>query len=308
MKYHALFRYKLAAPALLTAVALILSSCDAQSSAERQSHVLVIGVDGMSPDGIENANTPHLDRLIDRGAHSFRARSVMPSSSSSNWASMIMAAGPEQHGVTSNDWEPDDHILPPICAGSDGMFPTVFSAVRAQRPGGVIGVFHDWGGFGRLFERNVPDEVYDGDGPDDTVEHAAAFVREQLPLLTFVHLDHVDGAGHSEGHGSDAYYRAVEHADSLIGVLVAAVENAGLLENTTIIVSADHGGDGTGHGGVTPDEMEIPWIVAGPTVRSGFAIEEPIDTYDTAATVASLLGVTPHDCWIARPVQTAFTN
>jgi len=40
------------------------------------------------------------------GAWTLHARGVMPTVSSPNWASMIMGAGPEQHGVTSIDWQP----------------------------------------------------------------------------------------------------------------------------------------------------------------------------------------------------------
>ncbi len=308
MTFRRLFRRPAISPLGVLLAALVVASCGAQSdpAPEPAAHVVVIGVDGMSPDGIRNASTPNLDGLMERGAHSFRARAVMPSSSSSNWASMIMGAGPERHGVTSNSWERDDHILPPVCSGSAGTFPTMFSLVRDQVPDAVIGVFHDWGGFGRLVEPGVADVLYDGDGPDDTIDNAAAFIAEQRPLLTFVHLDHVDGAGHSEGHGSPAYYASVSNADSLIGRLVASLEDAGILEETTIIVSSDHGGDGTGHGGVTPGEMEIPWIIAGPGVRGGLEISTPIDTYDTAATVLHLLAVTTDDCWTARPVRTAF--
>lgn len=294
-------------------LAMLSLACAAQSEPESNpsehvpaSHVVVIGVDGMSPDGIRQANTPNLDALITRGAHTFRARAVMPSSSSSNWASMIMGAGPERHGVTSNDWEPNDFILPAVCTGPGGIFPTIFSVVRAQRPDAEIGVFHDWDGFGRLLEQDAPDVLYDGDGPDDTVAHAASFIAEHRPLLTFIHLDHVDGAGHSEGHGSATYYAAVEDADRLIGEVVEALDAAGIVDETVIIVSSDHGGSGTGHGGITPDEMNIPWIVAGPSVQSGYEIARPVDTYDTAATVAYLLGVSAGDCWTARPVSTAF--
>jgi predicted AlkP superfamily pyrophosphatase or phosphodiesterase len=41
-------------------------------------HVVVIGVDGLSPGGISKAYTPHLDGLIKNGAHSFKAQAVMP--------------------------------------------------------------------------------------------------------------------------------------------------------------------------------------------------------------------------------------
>src|SRR5690606_39997117 len=95
---------------------VVLTSC-AKTSEEWSSgieHVIVIGVDGLSPDGIKNATTPVIDSLIAHGAIKRNVRTVLTSSSSQNWASMIMGAGPEQHGVINNDWEIDDHMLPPI--------------------------------------------------------------------------------------------------------------------------------------------------------------------------------------------------
>ena len=71
-------------------------------------HVIVIGIDGMSPNGILTASTRTLDNLMQQGAYTLNARAVLPTSSSTNWATMVSGAGPEQHGVTSNDWERDD--------------------------------------------------------------------------------------------------------------------------------------------------------------------------------------------------------
>lgn len=68
-------------------------------------HVVVIGFDGLSANGVENAKTPNFNKLINEGASTIHARLVLPSSSSTNWASMNMGAGPEQHGITSNGWE-----------------------------------------------------------------------------------------------------------------------------------------------------------------------------------------------------------
>ncbi|MSU49719.1 MAG: hypothetical protein EXS37_11650 [Opitutus sp.] len=47
-------------------------------------HVVVIGVDGLSPLGILNTDTPQINALVQRGAHTWHARGVMPTSSSPN--------------------------------------------------------------------------------------------------------------------------------------------------------------------------------------------------------------------------------
>lgn len=269
-------------------------------------HVVVIGIDGLFPEGIRKAETPHFDELCGRGAWSFHARAVMPTSSSPNWASMIMGAGPEQHGVTSNDWERDKFDIAPIARGPEGIFPTMFGAVRHERPDGAIGVFHDWDGFGRLVEQKACDAVEDADGPDDAAQRAIAFWKSRGPTLMFVHFDHVDHAGHSEGWGSPAYLRSVEKADALIGQIVAAIKESKWDAETLVLVTADHGGVGTKHGGSTMVEIEIPWILAGPGVPEGVELSEPINTFDTAPTVLRALGVSAPTCWIGRPVESAF--
>lgn len=292
---------------MLRSIVVVLISFIAQVTiAADVEHVIVIGVDGLSPAGISQADTPNLDALFARGAHTMHARAVMPTSSSSNWASMFMGAGPEQHGITSNDWEPDKFDIAPTVRGAGGMFPTVFSALRSQRPDAVIGVFHDWGGFGRLVEKDVCNVKQSCAGPKATINRTVEFLLEFKPLLTVVHLDHVDHAGHEHGWGTPQYVAAVEEADSLVGRVTRAVEEGGMTDSTMLFVTSDHGGRDKGHGGATMEEIEIPWIVAGPRIRAGYILSQPVDIYDTAATIAHVLGIAAPEGWIAQPVLEAF--
>jgi len=269
-------------------------------------HVVVIGVDGMSPDGIRNANTPMLDSMVQNGAATMQARSVLPSSSSPNWASMIMGADTEQHGITSNGWEKFDHQLPPVVATKNGTFPTIFTLFKDQQPEAHVGAIYDWDGFGRLFEKDDVDFDINGDHEDGTTTDAIAYIKEHTPKFTFVHLDHVDHAGHSMGHGSPEYYTSVAKADSLITEIVKATKDAGMFEKTLFIVSADHGGLGYGHGGESLAEMTIPFIMYGAGVKKGYEIEETVYQYDNAPTVAYAMGLQTPQAWIGRPVKGAF--
>jgi len=285
-------------------VALLLPF--AVAAAIAADHVVILGFDGMSPDGVQKATTPVFHDLMRRGAYTLHGRGVIPTVSSPNWASMIMGAGPADHGITSNEWQPGKFDITPICTGHGGIFPTIFGLIREQRPAAVMGVFHDWEGFGRLFEANAVDIRVHGSGPDDTMDRAIAFVKQRKPAFTFVHCDHVDEAGHKSGHGTPEYYQAVAKADALAGKMIAALREAGIADQTIVLVTADHGGIGTKHGGMTMAEIEIPWIIAGPGIASGRELETPVRTFDTAATVAYLLGIKPSDCWIGRPVMEAF--
>jgi predicted AlkP superfamily pyrophosphatase or phosphodiesterase len=298
----------LSLPFLSLALVCVLGPARVFAQAQRAEHVVIIGVDGLSPDGVRKAKTPNLGRMMKEGAYTLHARGVMPTVSSPNWASMIMAAGPEQHGVTSNDWEPTKADIRPTEVGSGGIFPTIFGVLRAQRPTAKIAVFHDWDGFGRLFERTAVDQIEDSDGPVKAVEHAVAYLKKERPQLTFIHLDHVDDAGHNHGHGTPQYYAAVEEADRLIGLVLRGLEDAGIADRSVVLVTSDHGGVGKKHGGSTMAEIEIPWIISGQGVAAGKELDTPVNTYDTAATVAFLLGLKPPACWIGRPVTEAFRD
>ena len=69
------------------------------SQAPGAKHVVIIGCDGLSPDGVQKAKTPNMDGPMQRGAYTMRARGVMPTSSSPNRASMIMGAGLDRHNL-----------------------------------------------------------------------------------------------------------------------------------------------------------------------------------------------------------------
>lgn len=291
------------------AVLLLLLSCETkQESPKNIAHVIVIGVDGMSPDGIQKAKTPTLDSMIQNGASTMRARAVLPSSSSPNWASMIMGADTEQHGVTSNGWEKFDHRLPPVVATKDGTFPTIFTLFKDQQPEAHVGAIYDWDGFGRLFEKTDVDFDIDGDHEEGTTKDAVAYIKKHSPKFTFVHLDHIDHAGHSAGHGTPEYYQSVQKADSLIAEIINATKESGIFEETLFIVSADHGGLGFGHGGESPAEMTVPFILYGAGIKSGYQIEETVYQYDNAPTVAYALGLQTPQAWIGRPVKGAFVG
>jgi predicted AlkP superfamily pyrophosphatase or phosphodiesterase len=269
-------------------------------------HVIVIGVDGLSPDGIQKANTPVIDSMIANGSVKWNVRTVLTTASSQNWMSMISGAGPEQHGVIDNDWEIDKHSLPPIVKESDGRFPTIFSVLHKEKPQAEIGTVYHWSDFGRLYQKDAINYDKRFSTEDSTAADFIRYIKEKKPTLGFLHLDHVDHAGHHGGHGSDEYYTSVAKTDSLVGKILEGIKEAGIEDNTLVIIWADHGGKGTGHGGPTLEEAEIAGIFYGKNVKKGYKIEQQVYTYDLASTIAYVLNVTQPYAWIGRPVKPAF--
>jgi predicted AlkP superfamily pyrophosphatase or phosphodiesterase len=291
------------------AIAFLMLGCAALSARQPEEaaepHVIVIGVDGLSIDGVVTAGGPALRGLMAGGAWSLEARGVMPTLSSPNWMSMITASGPEQHGITSNGYLKRMQEIVPACQDESGGFPNIFGALRTQRPASRIAIFHDWPGFAKLVERNVPDVMEHQSGPARTTAAAIGYWKRYRPELLFIHLDNVDHAGHHSGWSSPTYYRAVEEADRQIGAILDMLRESGALDSTFVLVTSDHGGKGHNHGKNSLAEIQIPWILAGPGVAAG-KIDASVFTYDTGATLAWIFGLQPPACWIGRPVLAAF--
>lgn len=294
------------------------------ASAAQQSaidHVIVIGIDGMSPDGVQKAETPTIDSILKVAAYTWKCEAVLPTSSSPNWASMIMGAGPDKHGVTSNAWQPHKQTIELECEGTkgngkpSGMWPTIFGELRRQKPDAKIACFNDWLAYNRLFEKGVTNRQRDAillqaashKGYKGITRMASNYFKKKKPDFMFVHLDHVDHAGHHDGHGTPEYYAAVGVADQMIAKILDAVKESGVAERTVILITADHGGKGHGHGGDSPEEVNVPWILTGPSVVNG-ELQIPVKTYDTAATLAYLLGIEAPDCWVGKPVIQAIAQ
>jgi len=270
--------------------------------------VIILGVDGMSPRGVDEGVSPNMNRLIEQGSYTFHARGVFPTSSSPNWASMISGAGPEQHGVTSNDWRMWSRSITPSAIGAPGRFPTMFSQLRKYRPDAKIAVVYDWSGFANLYDYDEVDVSADTKGPEATMQRAVQEFKNNRPDLLFVQLDHVDHAGHTYGWHTPEYFDAVERADKLIGDMLKAIDEERAWDSTVVLVTADHGGIGKSHGGESMVELEIPWIIAGAGIGKSREITRNVNTFDTACTTAFLLGIPQNPAWIGKPIEEALVG
>ena len=303
-----MFQYLLKRFSFLSII-LILVSC--ASTQKNQSlgednkqlvkHVILIGSDGFGAYAFEKAKIPNLRKMMTNGSYTLKARAVLPSSSAVNWASMLMGSGPEIHGFT--EWDSREPELPSAKLGKSGIYPTIFSLVDTQLPNAKKGASYTWGGIRNLFERKLVDLDYNGSTDEKTVEHALEFIAEEKPVFTFIHLDEPDHTGHKQGFDSDEYYEAVEHMDSLVGVILSHIEANNMMDDTIIIFTADHGGNRKSHGGKTLKEVEIPWIAYGNGILKQGKMESTIVTYDTGATIAYLLGLQMPESWRGKAVK-----
>jgi len=293
---------------ILMGALLSLTMClTSQAQSKKIKHVVLIGCDGFGAYALQEAKMPNLKALMSSGSWTDKARCVLPSSSAVNWASLLMGAGPTEHGYT--EWDSKVPEIPSATKTTYGIFPTIFSVIRDQKKDAKTAVVYSWGGIGYLFEKKAVNTVVDGKDKDDfCADTTAAIIKKEKPYFTFVHFDEPDHTGHAIGHRTPEYYKQLESVDQRIGKVVQAVKDAGIADETIILVTADHGGTGKGHGGKSLDEIQIPWIIAGPGVRKNHELKDVIITYDTAATLAWLMGLQQPQSWRGKPVLEAFSK
>lgn len=294
---------------LIIAAAILCISFQLKAQPKNIKHIILIGCDGFGAYAIPDANMPNLKKLMNTGSWSLKARTVLPSSSAVNWASMLMGAGPTEHGYT--EWGSAVPEIPSVVKSPYGLFPGIFTLIKQQKPKAKTAVIYSWQGIGPLIEKDAISFVVagpDGDNDNFCADTATALIVKEKPLLTFIHFSEPDNTGHKIGHRTPAYYAELEDLDKRIGKIVDAVKKAGIANETVIILSADHGGAGKGHGGKSLDEVQIPWIANGTGVVKGHEIKDVIITYDTASTIAWLLGLKEPQSWRGKPVTEAFNK
>lgn len=237
-----------------------------------------------------------------------KKRSVLPSSSAVNWASMFMGAGPELHGYT--EWGSRTPELPSRVLNEHGIFPTVFSELRKAAPDAEMGVLYEWDGIKYLVDTlalnhhaQAPDY---NTHPTALCDMACEYIMQKKPVLSAFCFDNPDHVGHGDGHDTPAYYAKLRELDGYVGRIVDAIKEAGIYENSIIIVTADHGGINKGHGGKTMEEMETPFIIAGKNIKKGGAFEESMMQFDCASTIASVFNLEQPQVWIGRPMTQVF--
>ncbi len=289
---------------LLTVVLVVLPFL-ATSQVKGVQHFILIGLDGTGANYLSQAeNIPNIKYLMKNGSYSYHARCCRPSSSAINWAAMTMGASPSLTGYTH--WDSKTPEIPSRVTDKYGMFPSIFAIMREQKPDAETGVIYTWGGIGYLFPKKAVNKDDHAGSDSATVLHAVNYIKSSKPNLLWLHFDGVDGAGHSIGWGTSAYYQAIQKIDTYIGQIIQAVKDAGIMKHTVILVTADHGGIKKGHGGISMKEMEIPWILYGQGVKKNKVIKNSIMTFDTASTIAYIFGLNQPQVWIGRPVTAAF--
>lgn len=144
---------------------------------------------------------------------------------------------------------------------------------------------------GRYMRRHIADPAPLPKRPDGYPEGLHPHDRFQVDDF---HL--YDFPDDVQTHGLAAYYACVDYMDDCIGELLDGCRKAGLLDNTYVIYTSDHGEMAGEHGqwskrSYYEASSRVPMIIAGPGIEGGKTISSPIELLDLFPTLCDWAGV-----------------
>jgi arylsulfatase A-like enzyme/tetratricopeptide (TPR) repeat protein len=255
------------------------------------------------------AQTPQIDRLAASGLRFEQATTTVPLTLPAH-SSLMTGTFPGWHGVKDNGgfYLDDDQL-------------TLAEVLRDRgfRTGGFIGAFvldRRWGiaqGFDRYFDEFDLDRFANAAAMDmiqrpgsDVVDHALEWLRADStrPFFAWAHLydAHTPYEAPEEFQKrfprtrDGAYDAEIASVDTQVGRLVEALRADGRLDDTLVVVVADHGEMLGEHGELTHGffiyeaATHIPLIISGPGVPAG-VVPDQVRIVDVMPTALSLLGI-----------------
>jgi arylsulfatase A-like enzyme len=93
------------------------------------------------------------------------------------------------------------------------------------------------------------------------------------------------------------YMAGVRKADDSARELFRLLDEAGVLKNSVVIITADHGDEFGEHGGLSHDGkmyselVDVPLILYDPDLPAGRIVEPPVSTVDIPPTILHLFGL-----------------
>ncbi len=246
------------------------------------NRVLVIGIDGAGGRLLQNANTPFIDALAAKGGVSYNflnEGALIPNppsgygASGVNWSTITTGASAVHHGVIDNSFGGSRFL----------QYPHFFKHVKTHNPALYTASIVNWAPINQQILANLYANLEQQFPSDTSVRDATVnLLNSGNPQAIFLHFDQVDAAGHSIGWGTPQYNAAISNVDTLIGgpggIIPALDARPGVIngtENWLVMITADHGGQGTGHDASQGlINWEVPFVVSGPSVPDGISLPQ----------------------------------
>ena len=240
---------------LITCLMLLAFSLFAGSGGHKRK-VLVIGIDGCRSDALQLANTPSIDSLVAHGFYTYDSWHCDISISGPSWSSIMCGVYHWKHGVTNNSYTGSNYNRYPYFPTLAKQIDSTFKCVQ----------YTEWNPMSSdVYNDGWDQKIVGTDGySQGTGTAAVALIADPKTDVLFTYFDHVDLTGHASGFSptNPSYIQAIEEVDVQVGNIINAMRARPTYnqEDWLVLLITDHGGIGTGHGGVSYEERHIWWI------------------------------------------------
>jgi len=254
-----------------------------QTIAEKKQtqHLVLIILDGLGGGYVPQSNMPILKLMMANGASTLNAKNIKPSMTWANLPAIFFGAPPDKH------LEED--------------FPSIFSIVNGKS----AAFYYDWHYLDKI-NLNQNTQKFTIDSSFSSALTAASYIKENKPVFTAVVFEEPDITGHKNNFGSSQYYKTLTMLDYNIKVIVKAVIEAGMLENTVFVITSDHGGIFKDHSLSFKISRRIPIIITGNGIKKNYRIRGRSSILDVAPTMAAILGLEVPEQWTGKPFLDIF--
>lgn len=246
--------------------------------AQTERHVLLISIDGFRPDFYmdQEWDTPNLKSLMKEGIYADGINSVFPSVTYPSHTAIITGAYPAEHGIYYNvprsshnhhwNWEASriktttlwdaakkkgletGAVMWPVTVGAPITYNFPVRRADNSEKGDQLSITEPL-----VTPKDLVSEMraagvvkskdqFEHEEIDHTIGSMARYIlKTHKPSLMAVHFLGADHNEHRYGRDDVHVHKAVEEIDDEIGQLLQLLKEENMLENTTVIVTGDHG-------------------------------------------------------------------
>ena len=221
-----------------------------------------------------------------KGAWTKCARTILdaPAHSAPNHAAIATGVTAAKHKVFRNGLTPK---------GNWKEWPSWLHRLKKAQPDKQVLFIHAWGESGAIDPTPLVPRLNKSDWGNTTV-YPSMITEKDCPDAIMYYINAPDGGGHSSGFYPYGNYYAptVYLADKYLNKMLTLISGRPSFakEDWLILITADHGGYGLGHGQTGGQSDTVPLIMAGRSIVNGKLAGTPFVT-DLPVTALEFLGV-----------------
>lgn len=259
---HTGLYYIFGAAILVTLVIVGLSTLGGDSSKKQKAGqftngtdlfnptTIYISLDGFHPQYVSEERSPHLAKLVNDGFSTPYIIPSFPSQTFPNHWTLATGLYPINHGIVGNSfWDPklNRNFKHVSLASLDRVFwggePLWATAKKHKRKSAV----HMWPGSEVDFQKFNADFVDKFNKTEvlsakrDRILNWIDLPFKERPELIMAYVPTVDTVGHKFGIAGDEVIDSIAQVDTLVGEIIAGLEDRNLTDVVNLVIVSDHG-------------------------------------------------------------------